>query len=143
MSILACDVGLKRIGLAILKANIILPLAPIIRKNREVAAKQLDSILQAQEIKVLVVGLPKLDESDKHSKPNESISTMQRRIKHFISLLEFSGEVHYINENYSSKEALDSISYMQSANRAKATKDGRLDSLSACVILERYMGQSN
>ena len=64
---------------------------------------------------------------------------MMQRIKHFVGLLTFKGEICFINEDYSSIEALESLAYMKRENRAKAQKDGRIDSLSACIILERYI----
>lgn len=131
MNILACDVGLKRIGLAVYKEGIILPLSPILRHNRNQAAKELTRLLSEREIERLIVGLP-----------NGGVAgyeDTQRRIKHFISLLAFSGEVVFIDEDYTSNEALESLGYMKRQNRAKAQKDGRLDSLSAALILERYV----
>lgn len=56
--IIACDVGLKRIGLATLTNGIVLPLEPIIRKNRNQAARDLREVLQMREANKLIVGLP-------------------------------------------------------------------------------------
>lgn len=131
MKLLACDVGLKRIGLAIYKAGIAFPLEPIIRFNRHQAASDLDKILCEYEIEQLIVGLPSGGESG-HTE-------MMQRIKHFVGLLTFKGGICFINEDYSSIEALESLAYMKRENRAKAQKDGRIDSLSACIILERYI----
>lgn len=56
--IIACDVGLKRIGLATLTNGIVLPLEPIIRKNRNQAARDLREVLQMRGANKLIVGLP-------------------------------------------------------------------------------------
>lgn len=56
--IIACDVGLKRIGLATLTNGIVLPLEPIIRKNRNQAARDLREVLQMRSVNKLIVGLP-------------------------------------------------------------------------------------
>ncbi|ETD22229.1 Holliday junction resolvase RuvX [Helicobacter macacae] len=56
--IIACDVGLKRIGLATLLNGIVLPLEPIIRKNRNQAARDLREVLQMRGANKLIVGLP-------------------------------------------------------------------------------------
>ncbi|WP_115519444.1 Holliday junction resolvase RuvX [Helicobacter sp. MIT 01-3238] len=56
--IIACDVGLKRIGLATLTNGIVLPLEPIIRKNRNQAARDLREVLQMRGVNKLIVGLP-------------------------------------------------------------------------------------
>lgn len=135
INILACDMGLKRIGIAILKEGIILPLEPISRHNRNQAAKELDNVLKERDIHILVVGIPSGGEAEH--------SDMQKRISHFISLLSFEGEICFVNEDYTSFNALQSLSYMKRQNRARAQKDGRIDSLSACEILQRYMQSHN
>ena len=129
--ILACDVGLKRIGLATLTQDIIFPLTPIIRTNRNQAAKELSNVLKERDISILVVGMPSGGEAEHND--------TQKRIAHFISLLHFEGQVCFVNEDYTSVNALESTLYMKRRNRAKAQKDGRIDSLSACEILQRYM----
>ncbi|WP_104714234.1 Holliday junction resolvase RuvX [Helicobacter cetorum] len=126
--ILACDVGLKRIGLAILLEGVILPLEPILRKNRNQASKDLSDLLKEKSVKTLVVG-----------KPSESYVDTNIRIKHFIALLDFKGEIVFVNEDNSSMEAYENLGHLGRKNKQTAQKDGRLDSLSACRILERYV----
>jgi len=124
--IAAIDVGLKRIGVALcLSANIVSPQEAILRKNRDQAAREVDAFLQQWEIELLVVGLPK---------GGSSSEEMERRIKHFVSLLGFGGDVVYQDEYGSSNEAKE---MMQGIVRQK--RDGRIDSMAAKVILERYL----
>lgn len=129
--ILACDVGLKRIGLATLAQSVILPLPPIMRKNRNQASNALSQILAEREIDVLVVGIPNLGDEETHE--------MERRIRHFISLVEFEGEIVYIDEALSSKIAQESLFELGKKERKEKIKNGELDSLSAMEILERYL----
>lgn len=120
--IVAIDIGLKRIGMAVSPdSKIALPIAPILRKNRNQAAKDVSNALKDREAKILVVGLPKGGSSE---------AEMERRIKHFISLLDFDGQIRYENEAYSSLEASDLID---------DKRDGRLDSVAAMIILERFL----
>ncbi|WP_120911680.1 Holliday junction resolvase RuvX [Helicobacter pylori] len=128
--ILACDVGLKRIGIAALLNGVILPLEAILRRNRNQASRDLSDLLREKNIQVLVVG-----------KPNESYADTNARIEHFIKLVDFKGEIVFINEDNSSIEAYDNLEHLGRKNKRLATKDGRLDSLSACRILERYYQQ--
>ncbi|GAA9084305.1 Holliday junction resolvase RuvX [Helicobacter pylori] len=128
--ILACDVGLKRIGIAALLNGIILPLEAILRHNRNQASKDLSDLLREKNIQVLVVG-----------KPNESYMDTNVRIESFIKLLDFKGEIVFINEDRSSIEAYENLGHLGKKNKRLAIKDGRLDSLSACRILERYYQQ--
>ncbi|GAA7715134.1 Holliday junction resolvase RuvX [Helicobacter pylori] len=128
--ILACDVGLKRIGIAVLLNGVILPLEAILRRNRNQASRDLSDLLREKNIQVLVVG-----------KPNESYADTNARIEHFIKLVDFKGEIVFINEDRSSIEAYENLEHLSKKNRRLAIKDGRLDSLSACGILERYYQQ--
>ncbi|GAA7191691.1 Holliday junction resolvase RuvX [Helicobacter pylori] len=128
--ILACDVGLKRIGIATLLNGVILPLEAILRQNRNQASRDLSDLLREKNIQVLVVG-----------KPNESYADTNARIEHFIKLLDFKGEIVFINEDRSSIEAYENLEHLGKKNKRLAIKDGRLDSLSACRILERYYQQ--
>jgi len=120
------DIGLKRIGVALcLSLGIVSPQEAILRKNRDQAAHDVDAFLNEWNIELLVVGLPK---------GGSSSDEMERRIKHFVSLLTFSGEVVYQDEYGSSHEAKE---MMQGIVRQK--RDGRIDSMAAKVILERYL----
>ncbi len=124
MSVVAIDVGLKRIGVAVLVSGIAVASEPIMRKNREQASRDVSVMLKAKKAKKLVVGLPKGGASEEE---------MERRIKHFISLLEFDGEIVYADEYGSSREALEIAGGGLTKN-----KDGRVDSLAALVILKRW-----
>ncbi|MBZ7936477.1 MULTISPECIES: Holliday junction resolvase RuvX [Campylobacter] len=123
MRALALDVGLKRIGVALCIDKIALPLDAVIRKNRNQAATEIKKILQEYDISLLIVGIPKGGSSE---------DEMQRRIQHFVSLLEFEKEVIYVDESGTSKEALK----FQRANTRK--KDGKLDSLAAFIMIRDY-----
>ncbi|MFP6103342.1 Holliday junction resolvase RuvX [Helicobacter pylori] len=128
--ILACDVGLKRIGIAALLNGVILPLEAILRRNKNQASRDLSDLLREKNIQVLVVG-----------KPNESYADTNARIEHFIKLVDFKGEIVFINEDNSSIEAYENLEHLGRKNKRLAIKDGRLDSLSACRILECYCQQ--
>ncbi|MGL2483023.1 Holliday junction resolvase RuvX [Helicobacter pylori] len=128
--ILACDVGLKRIGIAALLNGVILPLEAILRRNKNQASRDLSDLLRKKDIQVLVVG-----------KPSENYVDTNIRIEHFIKLVDFKGEIVFINEDRSSIEAYENLEHLGKKNKRLAIKDGRLDSLSACRILERYCQQ--
>ena len=97
MKLASIDVGLKRIGIAIcLDGSVVMPQNAILRKNRNQAAKDINTFLKEWEIEKLIVGLPK---------DAESAEEMERRIKHFVSLLELSIPVEYQDEQSSSIEA--------------------------------------
>lgn len=116
------DIGLKRIGCAVsLMSGIVNPQEAIIRKNRNQASRDVDAFLKEWEIDVLVIGYP------------ESSEDMKPRVEHFSKLLEFKGEKVFQNENLSSQEAKE-----LTMGDIKHKRDGRIDSIAAKIILERY-----
>lgn len=167
-TILALDIGLKRIGVAKAVCNIPLPLPPILRKNRNQAAQEVSTLIAQSKADCLVVGIPIQEpkatrETPKHSNTNadstdiakqcvdnlhqsildsceDSTLAMQRRIRHFISLLELPPylQVIFLDESFSSFEALQRLEDKKSRKKAHS-KDGSLDSLAALVILERFL----
>jgi len=128
MKLASIDVGLKRIGVAIcLDGNIVIPQNAILRKNRNQAARDVNTFLKEWEIEKLIVGLPK---------DAASSEEMERRIKHFVSLLDLEIEVAYQDEQSSSIEARE-----LTMGVFKHKKDGKIDSIAAKIILERWLKQ--
>ena len=127
MKTASIDVGLKRIGVAItLDGKIVFPQDAILRKNRNQAAREVKAFLEEWEIKQLVVGLPKGGSSEEE---------MERRIKHFVGLLNLENiEIFYQDEQGSSVEAK---ALTQGVFRQK--RDGKIDSIAAKIILERWL----
>ena len=123
---LSIDLGLKRIGLAYsAHKDIVTPLASIIRKNRNQASDEVKKAIKEWEIDIVVVGVPLGGSSEEE---------MKRRIAHFMNLVSFDGEVYYQDEAGSSKEAESLIK-----GEMKQLRDGRIDSISAMIILQRYL----
>lgn len=127
MKYICIDVGLKRIGLAFSDGNIVLPINPILRKNRNQAANDTKKIIDEYGADVLVAGVPM---------GGINQDEMRRRIEHFIALLNFKGDVAYMDESYSSIEASQ---LQRQASSSDKKRDGRLDSLAAMIILKRFL----
>jgi putative Holliday junction resolvase len=127
MRVAGIDVGLKRIGLALsLDKKIVFPQNAILRKNRKQASRDVKNFLIEWEIEEIVVGLPK---------GGSTQDEMERRIKHFVSLLELKNiEVYYQDEHSSSIEAKEITKGI-----FKHKRDGKIDSISAKIILERWL----
>ena len=126
MKYIAIDLGLKRIGLAYsAHKDIVTPLPAIIRKNRNQASAEVKKVIQEWEANVVVIGIPLGGSSE---------DEMHRRIEHFMNLVDFDGEVVYQDEAGSSKEAEALMK-----GEMKQIRDGRVDSISAKIILERYL----
>lgn len=126
MRYLAIDLGLKRIGLAYsAHKDIVTPLPAIARKNRNQAAAEVKNVIEEWHADALVVGVPLGGSSEEE---------MKRRIAHFINLVAFEGEIFYQDEAGSSLEAEELIK-----GEMKSLRDGRIDSISAMIILQRYL----
>ncbi|OCL84033.1 Holliday junction resolvase RuvX [Arcobacter porcinus] len=123
MKLASLDIGLKRVGVSICLMNdIVTPLPAIIRKNRNQAAKDVNSFLEEWKIEKLIIGLP-----------SSNIDT-QNRIKHFTNLLDLKIPFEFQEENLSSIEAKELMK-----GEVKHIRDGRIDSIAAKIILERYL----
>ena len=124
--ILAIDLGLKRIGLAFTPdGSVVTPLPAIERKNRNQASQAVKDAIAAWGAEAVVIGIPMGGESE---------AEMRRRVAHFMNLVGFDGTVSYQDESGSSLEAEE---LMKGDIRYK--RDGRVDSLSAMIILQRYL----
>jgi putative Holliday junction resolvase len=128
MKIAALDVGLKRIGVALcFDRSIVLPQLAIVRRNRNQAARDTVQFLSEWEVNTVIVGLPRGGSSEEE---------MERRIRHFVGLLALPKviAVQYQDEQGSSAEAKE-----QMAGEIRQRRDGRIDSLAAKIILERWL----
>ena len=119
MNALALDIGLKRIGIALcINKSVVIPLDAVFRKNREQASLEIKKILEEYKISLLL-GFSSEDE-------------MQKRIKHFVSLLDFKEEIKFVDESFSSKRAAEI------KTKKSKKKDGKTDSLAAYLLLKDY-----
>ena len=126
--VMAIDVGLKRIGVALsFDGSLVFPQPCVFRKNREQASTDVLKLTHEWKVERLVVGLPK---------DGQSSEEMARRIHHFVGLVGFEGEVIYVDEQGSSVEAKERMRGV-----TKQERDGKIDSLAALIILERYLAQ--
>ena len=126
MKYIAIDLGLKRIGIAYsAHKDIVTPFPAVIRKNRNQASSEVKKIIDEWEADAVVIGIPLGGSSE---------DEMRRRIEHFMNLVDFKGEVIYQDEAGTSKEAEALIK-----GEIKQIRDGRVDSISAKIILERYL----
>ena len=128
MKYIAIDLGLKRIGLAYsAHQDIVTPLPAVIRKNRNQASSEVKKVIQEWEADAVVIGVPLGGSSE---------DEMRRRIEHFMNLVDFSGELFYQDEAGSSLEAENMMK-----GKIKYIRDGRVDSLSAMIILQRFLAK--
>lgn len=127
---IAIDLGLKRIGLAYsAHKDIVTPLPAVQRKNRNQAATDVKKVLDEWEVDAVVIGIPLGGSSEEE---------MRRRITHFMGLVDFQGELFFQDEAGSSLEAENMMK-----GEIKYIRDGRVDSISAMIILQRYLQKNS
>jgi putative Holliday junction resolvase len=131
MKIAALDIGLKRIGVAYSPdGKMVFPQNALIRRGRREAARKLSALLKELGIDTVVVGIPRGGSSEEE---------MERRIRHFVSLLEFDEGVRlfYEDEAGSSAEAKELM-----RGEVKQKRDGRIDSIAAGIVLQRWLDRN-
>ncbi len=125
---IAIDLGLKRIGVAYSPdGKMVSPLDAVERKNRDQASKAVKAIIDEWDADAVVVGIPMGGSSE---------DEMRRRVAHFMNLVDFKGELFYQDESNSSLEAEALM-----RGQIKYKRDGRIDSISAMIILERFLAR--
>ena len=82
-------------------------------------------IIDEWEADAVVIGIPMGGSSE---------DEMRRRVAHFMNLVDFKGPVHYQDEADSSLEAEAMMK-----GDMKYKRDGRVDSIAAKIILERWL----
>ncbi len=130
MKYIAIDLGLKRVALAYsAHKDLVTPLKAIERKNRDQAARDVKKALDEWEVDAVVVGIPMGGSSEEE---------MRRRVAHFMNLVAFEGEIFYQDESNSSIEA-----ECMMRGEIKYIRDGRIDSIAAMIILQRFLAKIN
>tara|TARA_B100000029_G_scaffold154823_1_gene150138 strand:- start:15480 stop:15890 length:411 start_codon:yes stop_codon:yes gene_type:complete len=129
---LSLDIGNKRIGVAIsdLTGLFAFPLTTILRKNSTHDIEKICELIEKEEIKELIIGLPLLLSGDEGSQA--------KLVKSFANLLyeKINIPLHYIDERYSSVQAEDKLinaGISPSKNRIK------IDAAAAAIILQSYL----
>lgn len=120
---IAIDFGLKRVGVAWKCGELILPLPAIKFSSSAQVASELRDILGEKKARILIAGKVRED--------------LQGALYEILDALDFGGEIAFVDENLSSKEAELHINGRKKSKKLR--KDGSLDSLSAMIILERYL----
>jgi putative Holliday junction resolvase len=124
--ILGLDIGDKRIGLAVTHVIAKLP-APIeTLPNDENLITSLHEIIKREDIRMLVVGIPRNLKGEETAQSDKIRTQAQRLAK------ELEQTVIYVDESLSSARADNYIS--------ESSKELAQDSVAACFILEEFLG---
>lgn len=116
--LLGIDYGFKRIGLAVAVGSIIETRSFLLNQSSEMAALEIAKICKAEEIERLVIGI--------------SPGKVGKEVKRFAGLLtqKLGLKVVLVDETLTSWEAEKMIGWKDK---------GRVDNVSAALILQRYL----
>lgn len=127
----ALDVGDVRIGVAISRSGVIAePLATIERIGRSQTLNELQSIIEANRITTLVVGIPLLEgggEGEQAEKSRAFARSLQRRMP--------TVKITFQDERYTSAEARE----IAGKRAAPGEKKGLVDRIAAAIILQAFL----
>jgi putative Holliday junction resolvase len=127
-SVLALDVGEKRIGVAVATLVARLP-RPLVTLNRdEDFISQLRSIVESESVSRLVVGLPR-GLSGQHTSQTAAVESFTNELRQLIDL-----PIKFQDEAVTSKQAEAELEA-----RHKPYVKGDIDSLAATYILEDFL----
>jgi len=134
--IVALDIGIKFIGVAVTDPTWNFPVTLGSIKRKESIAydiERLIQLLQEIDIKAFVIGWP-LNSAGEEGKMTSVVKGFQRRLEEIYSGIPFFRE----DESFSTDEATEILKAKNSTNISKK-KSGKIDSAAAAVILKRFM----
>lgn len=132
--IMGLDVGKKRIGIALSDplGYTAQPCETIQRQPEENAIQKIKEICKNNEVKTIVVGLPK--------NMNGTIGEQAEDCMSFADLLKSEFEIVFEDERLTSRQAEGILA----AQGKKYTKNkGLVDLKSACIILQQYLDRKS
>lgn len=134
---MAIDYGEKNFGLALSdpSGKIAQPVGRIVRNNLATNLKKILQLVKENEIKEIVIGLPKSLDGSIGEKAKETI-TFTEELKNFFSQNKLSLPVVFWDERLTSKEA---EKVLLSADLSRKKRKGLRDQLAACLILQNYL----
>jgi putative holliday junction resolvase len=134
VSLMALDVGSKRIGVAVAdpSGTFALPLATITRTNRQDDLASIKSYLDSYGVDELVVGDPITLSGER--------ANAARAMDAFVESLReiFSGTIHRIDERLTTAQATKALI---AADVSRAQRRRVVDRMAAALILESYLAR--
>lgn len=136
-SVLALDVGAKRIGIAVSDELGLLasPRTVIFRRSTQSALEEIARLVQAEQATLVVVGLPISFDGQLHSQA-KSVQRFAERLRKLLEPLHVP--MVYADEMLSTVRAEERL--RAAGVRADRMRE-RIDAMAAAVILEEYLDQ--
>jgi putative Holliday junction resolvase len=127
-SVLALDVGEKRVGVALtsLAARLPSPLVTLDRNDNFI--EELRKIIKTESVEKLIIGWPR-GLNGQHTAQTSAVEAFAAELRQLIDL-----PIRFQDEAVTSKQAETEL-----RNRRKAYRQGDIDALAATYILEDYL----
>jgi putative Holliday junction resolvase len=134
MSIMALDVGSKRIGVAVADPShtFALPAATVERTNLNADLTRLRSLLEQYAVDELVVGDPVALSGER--------GIASQKMDEFVERLRtiFAGAIHRVDERMTTAQATKTLI---AADVSRRKRKGFVDAMAAALILETYLAR--
>lgn len=135
--IIGIDVGDVRVGVALatLSDSVVVPYDCFLRANGE-AEERILTLAKERGVQTLVIGLP-LNEDGTENEQCQKVRNFCRRIERRAAL-----SIQFVDEYGTSCEAAEKLAQARSSGkRLGGAEKGRIDALSAALILQSYIDQ--
>jgi len=134
MSIMALDVGSKRIGVAVADPSrtFALPAATIDRTNLHADLSRLRALVEEYEVDELVIGDPVALSGER--------GIAAQKMDEFVERLRsvYAGTIHRVDERMTTAQATKALI---AADVSRAKRKRAVDSMAAALILETYLAR--
>lgn len=136
MSILALDVGTKKIGVAISKSELISEeYCTIHYQDKKIAVGEIVFLIKKDNIDKIIIGIPKnMDNTD--SLQTKFVKDFSKSLQKIILQFKLKTKIYYEDERLTSKEA-ENILFKKGLSIENVRR--RKDQFSAKLILDQYL----
>ena len=138
---LAIDYGQKRVGIAVSDENKKYSFARDHIENDKSLREKLLSVIKEENISKIIIGYPLNFKSEKTIQ-TQKIEEFKDSLEKFLASRSLKTEIIFFDERFTSKLAESSI-LNSGLNKKKRQEKGRVDSISAQIILQDYIDKTN
>ncbi len=131
--ILAIDYGEKRTGIAVSDPLQVMGY-PLTTVATDALMDFLKEYISAEDVRHILIGHPELDDPQKSPLASQLERLRQKIVEEFPDLT-----VEFVDETLSSREAVQTL-VQAGIKKQKRRKKETVDTMSAAVILQRYLG---
>ncbi len=135
-SILALDVGFKRIGVAVSESKVLSrPVKIIFRKSNAQVFSEIEQLIEKYKVDKIVIGLPLAVADGSETKMSEKIRKFAEKLKDYLKGRGKELEVIFWEETFTSQMAKEELESLKKKRRY-------VDDVAAAKLLDFYLNAS-